>query len=112
MRLLRTSTLEVVEFSDENVPPYAILSHTWGGEEVTLQEMRGTPSKGKEGYEKIKTCCSVARANGFEYAWVDTCCIDKTSSAELSEAINSMYRWYQEADVCYGFLADVPSKVK
>ncbi|KAI9782388.1 MAG: hypothetical protein M1839_005261 [Geoglossum umbratile] len=64
----------------------------------------------KKGSKKVKSCCSIARANGLKYIWIDTCCIDKTSSAELSEAINSMYRWYQEADVCYGYLADVPSK--
>jgi hypothetical protein len=63
----------------------------------------------KQGYEKIKRCCETAISDGFKYAWVDTCCIDKTSSAELSEAINSMYRWYQESLVCYVILSDVPS---
>jgi ankyrin repeat protein len=60
-------------------------------------------------YDKVMKCCSVARAAGYEYVWVDTCCIDKTSSVELSEAINSMYRWYQQAKICYAYLADVPS---
>ena len=59
---------------------------------------------------KVRNCCSVARAAGYRYVWIDTCCIDKTSSSELSEAINSMYLWYQTAAVCYAFLADVPDR--
>ena len=74
-----------------------------------MQDMKGTNPVNKKGYEKIRRCCSVAKANGFEYVWIDTCCIDKTSSVELSEAINSMYRWYQESMVCYAYLADVSS---
>lgn len=114
MRLLHTKELEtggfeLQEFGEQDTPPYAILSHTWGDGEVTLQDMALGRFAGKKGYEKIRGCCSLARANGYDYAWVDTCCIDKTSSAELSEAINSMYRWYGEAGVCYGYLADVPS---
>lgn len=63
----------------------------------------------KAGYKKIQQCCKVGAADGLEYVWIDTCCIDKTSSSELSEAINSMFRWYQEAQVCYAYLSDVPS---
>ncbi len=59
---------------------------------------------------KIREACRVARANGYQYLWIDSCCIDKTSSSELSEAINSMYQWYARADVCYAFLADVPAE--
>ena len=59
---------------------------------------------------KIRDACAVARADGYRYLWIDSCCIDKTSSAELSEAINSMYRWYAHAALCYAFLADVPPK--
>jgi ankyrin repeat protein len=110
MRLLNTDNFEVKEFRDDEVPRYAILSHTWDEEEVTFQDIEGTRAANKKGYEKVKSCCSVARANGLKYVWIDTCCINKTSSAELSEAINSMYRWYQEADVCYSYLADVSSK--
>ncbi|RFU74992.1 ankyrin repeat-containing [Trichoderma arundinaceum] len=117
MRLLQTKELaaggfELKEFGEDNVPRYAILSHTWGEEEVTFQDMTLGRFANKKGFEKIRGCCALARANGYDYAWVDTCCIDKTSSAELSEAINSMYRWYEESDVCYGFLADVPSAVE
>ncbi|CAM6000362.1 unnamed protein product, partial [Sphagnum balticum] len=110
MRLIYTESLDVVQFSDADIPRYAILSHTWEEEEVTLQDMQGVHPTSKRGYDKVKRCCAFARADGFEYVWIDTCCIDKTNSVELSEAINSMYRWYQEAAVCYGFLADVPSR--
>jgi hypothetical protein len=82
--------------------------HTWGKEEVTLQDIKTNMAMKFKGYNKVKMACSVAAADGFEYVWIDTCCIDKTSSAELSEALNSMYRWYQEAEECYAYLADVP----
>jgi hypothetical protein len=65
--------------------------------------------KQKPGYEKIKHCGEIAHKNNFKYFWADTCCIDKTSSAELTQAINSMYFWYQQAEVCYAYLADVPT---
>jgi len=70
--------------------------------------MQSNRSTGKKGYTKIRECCKIAAAAGFEYVWVDTCCIDKTSSAELTEAINSMFEWYRRADVCYIYLADYP----
>ena len=108
MRLLDTTTFELHEFFDRKIPPYAILSHTWGEDELFFQEMQSVNGKSKAGYDKIRRCCEMAAADGFEYCWVDTCCIDKTSSAELPEAINSMYRWYRVADVCYVYLADVP----
>jgi len=110
MRLINTSTLKVNQVRDSPIPEYAILSHTWDEEEVTLQDMEGTSAENKKGYKKIQNCCSVARDAGFIYVWIDTCCIDKTSSAELSESINSMYRWYQNAILCYVYLPDVPSK--
>ncbi|KAI1792775.1 hypothetical protein LXA43DRAFT_315572 [Ganoderma leucocontextum] len=59
---------------------------------------------------KIRMACAVARAHGHLLLWIDSCCIDKTSSSELSEAINSMYLWYRHASVCYAYLADVPSR--
>lgn len=109
MRLLHSNTLKLHEFIGSQTPPYAILSHTWGEEEVSFQELQaGKPSE-KKGFEKIKRCSEIAAEDGFDWVWVDTCCIDKTSSAELSEAINSMYRWYQLAEVCYALLSDVPS---
>ena len=108
MRLLNTSTFELREFFDEHIPGYAILSHTWGREEVTLQDLAKADAKEKAGYAKITGCCKLAASDGLEWVWIDTCCIDKTSSAELSEAINSMYLWYQNAEVCYAYLSDLP----
>ncbi len=89
------------------IPPYAILSHTWGKEEVTFQDIQGSEAQNKAGFSKILSCCEQAKRDGLEWVWIDTCCIDKTSSTELSEAINSMFAWYQESTVCYAFLEDV-----
>jgi Heterokaryon incompatibility protein (HET) len=111
MRLLSSSTLELKWFLTEHIPPYAILSHRWGDNEVSFDDMMN-PSENLHqitGYQKIQACCQQAAKDGFDYVWVDTCCIDKSSSAELSEAINSMYCWYQRAEVCYAYLSDVPS---
>ncbi|KFY04166.1 hypothetical protein O988_00955 [Pseudogymnoascus sp. VKM F-3808] len=107
MRLINTTTLKIEEFFDGHAPKYAILSHRWLDGEVTLQEMQAEPDTTKPGYQKILSTCKQAVSDGLAYAWVDTCCIDKTSSAELSESINSMYRWYAEAHICYAFLSDV-----
>lgn len=111
MRLLDTTTLRLREFVGDSVPPYAILSHTWNEGEITFQEMRRPTSaiRQKPGYLKVVACAKVARSNGFHYLWADTCCIDKSSSAELQEAINSMFKWYADAEVCYAYLVDVHS---
>lgn len=87
-----------------------LFSHRWGAneDEVTFKELRNGQGKSKTGYTKIKACGEQARKNYIDDFWIDTCCIDKRSSAELSQAVNSMYRWYQNAEVCYGYLADVP----
>jgi len=108
MRLLHTKTLQLREFFGDATPAYAILSHTWGPQEVTFQNIQTTDLKGNAGYTKIRRCCEQAARDGFEFVWIDTCCIDKSSSAELSEAINSMYTWYKNAKTCYAYLADVP----
>ena len=105
MRPLHTSTLDLYEFFGDQIPSYVIVSHTWGDEEVTLQDLKKA-SKNRAGYAKITGCCALALSNGWQWLWIDTCCIDKTSSAELSEAINSMYRWYRDAQVCYTYLTD------
>jgi hypothetical protein len=104
MRLLNAQTKQFEEFFD-TTPPYAILSHTWGSNELTFKQMEQsgyTPSR------KIDGCCEQALKDNLMYVWADTCCIDKTSSAELSEAINSMYAWYHASEVCYAYLSDVP----
>ncbi|KAI0508751.1 HET-domain-containing protein [Xylaria bambusicola] len=110
MRFLHSVDLTFNTFVDDrDMPKYAILSHTWGQDEVTYKEMKKRPDDAakKQGYQKIKASAQRAREDGLEYFWVDTCCIDKSSSAELSEAINSMYLLYQNSQVCYAFLSDV-----
>lgn len=124
MRLLNTTTHDFREFFDGQIPPYAILSHRWGDDEVSFQEFEASMMTGPdedymeigffhrgdedevsfqkfdsgtvmgfgEGRAKIKNCCALAKENGYAWVWIDTCCIDKKSSAEVSEAINSMYR--------------------
>ncbi|KJK63786.1 Uncharacterized alpha/beta hydrolase domain DUF2235 [Aspergillus parasiticus SU-1] len=109
MRLIRTKRpLELQEFTENELPKYAILSHRWEKEEVTFQEMIHIDEKirSKAGYKKIERFCARAHRDDLEYAWVDTCCINKESSAELSEAINSMFRWYERAKKCYAYLSD------
>ncbi|TEA10001.1 Vegetative incompatibility protein HET-E-1 [Colletotrichum sidae] len=108
MRLLNARTIEVEEFVEGNIPAYSILSHTWEKEEVSFQDMERQAHSPKAGYQKLLASCAQSLRDGFDYIWIDTCCIDKTSSAELSEAINSMYRFYEQAAVCYAFLCDVP----
>lgn len=108
MRLLNTTTYKLTQFA-RDVPPYAILSHTWGDEEVTFQDIDLPEGTQKKGYAKILGCCKQARLDSLEWAWVDTCCIDKTSSVELSEAINSMFDWYRNSRVCYVYLEDLPT---
>lgn len=128
MRLINVHSYEIREFYEGGIPRYAILSHTWDEpeDEVTFQDMarlRQSSSKyrysamieatdieirRKPGMEKILFACQQAKEDGLEWAWVDTCCIDKTSSAELDESITSMYRWYEQSTECYAFLSDVP----
>jgi len=94
---------------DDTIPPYAILSHTWGPdtEEVTFEDLINGTGEAKLGYEKIRFCGEQARQDGLQYFWVDTCCIDKTNNAEFEHAINSMFRWYSNATQCYVYLSDV-----
>lgn len=107
MRLINTSTNECEEFIGQNIPKYAILSHTWGQEEVSYKEFKRRENLHKKGYQKIAMSCQVAAQAGLKYIWVDTCCINKSSSAELSEAINSMYNWYKRSTTCFVFLEDL-----
>jgi Heterokaryon incompatibility protein (HET) len=112
MRLLEDvghGNLKLVEKHDNDIPRYAILSHTWGadGDEVTFRDIMEGTGRDKIGREKIEFCRAQAARDGLQHFWVDTCCIDKSSSAELSEAINSMFRWYRNADKCYVYLPDV-----
>ncbi|KAJ1324104.1 HET domain-containing protein [Microdochium nivale] len=109
MRLLRVDTLEPIEFMPDKIPSYAILSHTWEQEEVSYEELVRADKawQKKAGWSKIVGFARQAAADMHEYIWVDTCCIDKKSSAELQEAINSMFKWYSRAKVCYVYLSDI-----
>lgn len=112
MRLLRhsdTGDITLTQFSDKDIPRYAILSHTWGTDavEVTFGDLVNGTEKDNSGYKKIVFCGEQAAKDGLEYFWVDNCCINKASSAELTEAINSMFKWYQASIVCYAFLSDL-----
>ncbi|KAK0621905.1 heterokaryon incompatibility protein-domain-containing protein [Bombardia bombarda] len=114
MRLINVATLEVEEFQGTSIPKYAILSHTWGDGEASLQQWTRRLTRlrhhRKPGFVKINAACVQARRDGLPYLWADTVCIDKTSSAELSEAINSMYAWYANAKICYVYLSDVANR--
>jgi Heterokaryon incompatibility protein (HET) len=96
-------------FSDDYIPRYAILSHTWRAEteEVSFKDMMDGTGMTKPGYDKIRFCGEQARRDALQYFWIDTCCIDKSNSTELQEAINSMFCWYRNAAKCYVYLADV-----
>jgi hypothetical protein len=115
MRLINASTIRLETFHNEStLPPYAILSHTWGDSEVTFQDFAALVTSKRRGhvlssagYYKIAKACEQALSEGLAYVWADTVCIDKTSSAELSEAINSMFRWYRNAEICYAYLDDI-----
>ncbi|KAJ8131242.1 hypothetical protein O1611_g2384 [Lasiodiplodia mahajangana] len=119
MRLLNAESQELKTFYGQ-VPEYAILSHTWGRDEITLRDLGEINSyypknplevdylRSTQSFMKITQCCKQAIKDNLQWVWIDTCCIDKTDSVELSEAINSMYQWYEESQVCYAFLADVP----
>ena len=107
---------KVLEFRDDETTQYAILSHRWiDSTEVDYEDMTDLAKmdrqerdeiRGRLGYKKIVDTCKQAKRDGYEWVWIDTCCIDKRSSAELSEAINSMYRWYANANICYAYLHD------
>ncbi|XTI92244.1 WD40 repeat-like protein [Cenococcum geophilum] len=116
MRLLLRSNTSNFSFAeefigDDAIPPYAILSHTWGAdtEEVTFEDLTNGTGEDKPGFKKIQFCGEQARKDGLQYFWIDTCCINKANHAELSQAINSMFRWYRNATRCYVYLSDVSS---
>jgi hypothetical protein len=115
MRLLKygeDGCLTITSFNDDAIPRYAILSHTWGenAEEVTFADLVQCNGERKPGYKKIRFCGEQAQQDGLQYFWVDTCCINKSDKAELSHAIQSMFRWYQNATKCYVYLSDVSTK--
>ena len=109
MRLINRYTLQLQEFQE---PPkqYAILSHRWGSDEITYKDFVKGRNTESAGHQKVLKFCDFVRRwqRSIEWVWVDTCCIDKRSSAELSEAVNSMWEWYENATFCLAYLADVP----
>ena len=111
MRLLNTKTLEFEEFMNPKTVAYAIVSHRWTDKEVTLKDFPYYLYGEQDGYgwAKIHHACQIASSQNINWVWIDACCIDKHSSAELTEAINSMFQWYQRARICYVFLRDVHS---
>ncbi|PHH79370.1 hypothetical protein CDD82_2429 [Ophiocordyceps australis] len=117
MRLIRASTavepsgLAFRDFTPDHVPPYAILSHTWGDDEVIYGDCLSGTAHQKSSFAKIRDSCAQAVADNLDWIWIDSCCIDKSSSAELSEAINSMYAWYKNSQICYAHLSGVCSSV-
>lgn len=107
MRLLNVKTLQLEMFYGSDVPDYAALSHTWGDGEVTIHDLTTDLGREKKGWSKIIGSTIKAINHNCDYIWIDTCCIDKDSSAELSEAINSMFRWYRKSKVCFAYLEDI-----
>jgi hypothetical protein len=117
MRLLQLSQHGELSLTKDlvlKIPPYAILSHTWGDDddEVTFDDLEKGLYKNKVGHTKLQFCGNQARKDKIDYFWVDTCCINKANHAELSEAITSMFRWYRDAVKCYVYLSDVPTSTR
>jgi hypothetical protein len=122
MRLLYTTSDGRLRWTEDligdKIHPYAILSHTWKeGQEVTFDDLKSLDNvedieaQSKEGYQKIRFCTSQAKRDGLDYFWIDTCCIDKSNSSELQEAINSMFCWYYKAVRCCVYLSDVQNNI-
>ncbi|KAK4552564.1 hypothetical protein LTR86_010208 [Recurvomyces mirabilis] len=127
MRLLHTTTLQFAEYYDQDTPAYAILSHRWlDGQEVSYIDYclcvdqarygeklpeylcdKANTIRSRSGFTKILDFCKVAWLAGLAWVWIDTCCIDKSSSAELTEAINSMWNWYERSALCIVYFNDV-----
>nr|POF14192.1 vegetative incompatibility protein het-e-1 [Quercus suber] len=111
MRLLHTKRLEFAEFHDSDKRPrYVIASHRWYEEsEVTFQDVQNRRETDKDGCKKFEAFARYVRIQVLfvEWLWIDTCCINETNAAELSEAINLMLKWYHNAGVCLAYLADV-----
>jgi len=107
LKLRGDDDVEWREFNDDMLPPYAILSHTWGVEEVLYTDLLDGSYKSKAGFRKILFCGRQAVQDVLQYFWVDTCCIDKRNNTELTKAINSMFEWYRKSCICYAYLSDV-----
>ena len=113
MRLLNTESLELEEFRDDSIPPYVAASHRWLSDEAIFQDVRDRRNTECGGYHKVKAFATYVRDSmpHIKWLWIDTCCINKDSAAELSEAINSMFEWYRNSELCIAYLADVETTV-
>jgi hypothetical protein len=114
MRLLKLDNdgrYSLERFQKDKIPlRYAILSHTWGqgeDDEVTYKDIIDGTGNNKPGFKKLEFCGKQAKHDDLHYFWVDTCCIDKSNQNELATAINSMFRWYKNAERCYVYRSDV-----
>ena len=114
MRLLNTKTLQLKEFVPGQVPDYVILSHRWHSEELTFEDVAkhsindsSSLVRRKTGFLKVRGACRLAASDGYDWIWIDSCCIDKSSSADLQEAINSMWDYYAKSNICYVYMEDV-----
>ncbi len=107
MRLLHTKRRLVHDFTNKTIPNYAILSHAWDEREITFTDIQNGGAEGSAGYKKLNMFAEIAAQHGYVWVWMDTCCIDKSSNAELSRSYNSMYKRYRRADVCFVYLKDV-----
>ena len=117
MRLLNTKTLELRSFAPREIPDYVILSHRWGPEEeeVTFKDITkchisdmSSTARQLVGFSKVEGICKLAADDGYDWIWIDSCCIDKESSADTEKAINSMWTYYTNSNICYVYMADVP----
>ncbi|KAK5696353.1 hypothetical protein LTS12_028577, partial [Elasticomyces elasticus] len=111
MRLINVNTLELHTFVCD-MPRYAAASHRWkDGEEATIEDVKNRTNTDKSGYRKMEGFARYIRKEirEIEWFWIDTCCIDQGNASEVTEAVNSMFRWYSNAEVCIVYLADVGS---
>lgn len=96
------------DLDEDQVPPYAILSHTWeADQEVTFEDLNRMGMRSKNGYKKLRFCREQVERDGLQHFWVDSCCINKANRDEHERSIMSMFRWYSKAQKCYVYLADV-----
>ncbi|KAI0459178.1 heterokaryon incompatibility protein-domain-containing protein [Xylaria acuta] len=112
MRLIHIPTILICEYQGEEIPPYAILSHTWNEEEASFSDFQDGKGPSMQGYQNILGCCRQAASDSLDAVvswWIYTCCINKRGPAEVSEAVNSMFKWYQKAGICYEYLDDINS---
>lgn len=132
MRLIKVADLSMcpdVADEDRILNQYAILSHTWDqdGQELVFSDFTAslpgeTPgalqpelhwqNTRKTGFKKLQNFSLIAKEHNIDYVWMDTCCIDKSSSTELQLSLNSMFRWYARSAICVVYLSDFELEMK